>query len=1048
MISLSPNSVGSPTAILYDSLRQYIAFGHTITYTVSSDSNTCQIYILRQECESNNYCSGKYIIHGGQPVPSQSPTPSPSGPSIQPTLSTVIPTTVTPSFATVTVCPPYSASNTLNAQQNYSSCSFSACPGSLLSITASLLYDNMNILIILLDGYGNVLKEWSSNSLTYTTTYVGDCEVYTLREGCVGSTSCRSQLTVNGGAPASTSPTAALPSLPPTFAPTSVASLEPTSVVTLLVNLTLSTSNEGVLTFVNIDDPNLITSCSRGALQPNDLVIESNIELQLNNWYQSEFSYNTFNFVISVAGPSNGSYLALSSVPGRVCLNSTSNNVVQFQTSRVNLTYFTPSEGSQHGLDYVRIYPAYPIIDLVGPSLTFNSSNVTLFCLFGPAVDEAISTQNLVITSARIDLETNSVFCNPGHSDPLLPFNVETYRDVELWLLWFAGFNSTSVQLTNVSTISNIFLAEMYGSFTFLQSTGSQTSKDVSYTMPFPGSVYIFNPVDNTSLVSYVEFFGVNRSQGAVMDLGIFISQCRLINGSMKITFYNFSANPESVNISMEEKLAAEKYIEVGSFTGYFILHEMNIGLYAALWSENATFAALDPFWCIANEVALENEFAEYFRRRLQAIPTGTMPCNSFLQSIGDSDSLLANQREILSIAQLANQGSVSAVYKALNSIAEVCQGGQVSPYVKVAPYSNCYNSDIGIAGQCICQEWLAENQGKEVACSYSISENFDMSNVVYSLWLSAAAYCDSGTYKGRDYVGIIKDFIAFQEICDCIACVCNLLLDIDGIIGYSASKAKIYVAFRGTQGLAALRNWITNLNAEFFPYSGGDGTCTDCRVHDGFYAAAISVIDTVRQTLVKLQSMLPTYSVVVTGHSLGGAVATLIALDLITRTPSYDVMLINFGSPRVGDPNFAAWASMKLKEHFRFTHNRDIVPHLPPAALSYQHISGEIYESSEGQLSLCAGYEDTRCSSQWLKLSIDDHTTYLDLKLTCDSVSVGPNLAGTYDSSQGMRCPPTLFEAIASPDLKPYQDTIISEMGGASNSYFIDSFGHICGYI
>ena len=40
---------------------------------------------------------------------------------------------------------------------------------------------------------------------------------------------------------------------------------------------------------------------------------------------------------------------------------------------------------------------------------------------------------------------------------------------------------------------------------------------------------------------------------------------------------------------------------------------------------------------------------------------------------------------------------------------------------------------------------------------------------------------------------------------------------------------------------------------------------------------------------------------VVVTGHSLGAALATLTALELITKSVSKEVHTIHFGSPRLG---------------------------------------------------------------------------------------------------------------------------------------------------
>ena len=53
-----------------------------------------------------------------------------------------------------------------------------------------------------------------------------------------------------------------------------------------------------------------------------------------------------------------------------------------------------------------------------------------------------------------------------------------------------------------------------------------------------------------------------------------------------------------------------------------------------------------------------------------------------------------------------------------------------------------------------------------------------------------------------------------------------------------------------------------------------------------------------------------------VIGHSLGGAVATLCAYDLACRFPHYDPVLVTFGSPPVGNIDFAIDFSKVMVEH------------------------------------------------------------------------------------------------------------------------------------
>lgn len=71
----------------------------------------------------------------------------------------------------------------------------------------------------------------------------------------------------------------------------------------------------------------------------------------------------------------------------------------------------------------------------------------------------------------------------------------------------------------------------------------------------------------------------------------------------------------------------------------------------------------------------------------------------------------------------------------------------------------------------------------------------------------------------------------------------------------------------------------------------------------------------------------------ILSGHSLGGAVATSIAAALQDHLPQLD--LVTFGSPRPGGRRFRDRLRVP---HLRFVHGDDLVPHLPSAALGFRH--------------------------------------------------------------------------------------------------------------
>ena len=106
-------------------------------------------------------------------------------------------------------------------------------------------------------------------------------------------------------------------------------------------------------------------------------------------------------------------------------------------------------------------------------------------------------------------------------------------------------------------------------------------------------------------------------------------------------------------------------------------------------------------------------------------------------------------------------------------------------------------------------------------------------------------------------------------------------------------TQSKIYVVFRGS---TSIQDWLDNLDAILTTYS----ACSKCEVHKGFYDAEQSVLGQVLPAVQSLVSKYPSYEVVVTGHSLGAALATLTAMDLFYANVK-NLRLFNFGSPRVG---------------------------------------------------------------------------------------------------------------------------------------------------
>lgn len=138
--------------------------------------------------------------------------------------------------------------------------------------------------------------------------------------------------------------------------------------------------------------------------------------------------------------------------------------------------------------------------------------------------------------------------------------------------------------------------------------------------------------------------------------------------------------------------------------------------------------------------------------------------------------------------------------------------------------------------------------------------------------------------------------------------------------------EKQVYIAVRGTEGFSwpnGIRDWITNAQAVAVDFKEGKG-----KVHDGFYKSFTSVKQDINDFFGKNDRKKK--KVVVTGHSLGGAVATLIAAYTAEKI-GCDVMLYTFGSPRVGDADFVKHYSQSGKIHaWRLFNVCDVVPLVP----------------------------------------------------------------------------------------------------------------------
>ena len=183
--------------------------------------------------------------------------------------------------------------------------------------------------------------------------------------------------------------------------------------------------------------------------------------------------------------------------------------------------------------------------------------------------------------------------------------------------------------------------------------------------------------------------------------------------------------------------------------------------------------------------------------------------------------------------------------------------------------------------------------------------------------------------------------------------------------MGYDSDNSQIVLSFRGTSNL---EDWVDNLGicstlmntksshhyiftisldanswteTDQVAYTTGDA---NGYVHDGFYTAWQELENGELNTMIK--SMFAGYAganIMITGHSLGAALAQIAALEftqnsVYTSLSMGNINTITFGSPRWCDETIATLYGEVVDSNWRIVNEHDIVPTLPLMAMGFHH--------------------------------------------------------------------------------------------------------------
>ncbi|KAG9119726.1 hypothetical protein FRC07_005102 [Ceratobasidium sp. 392] len=180
--------------------------------------------------------------------------------------------------------------------------------------------------------------------------------------------------------------------------------------------------------------------------------------------------------------------------------------------------------------------------------------------------------------------------------------------------------------------------------------------------------------------------------------------------------------------------------------------------------------------------------------------------------------------------------------------------------------------------------------------------------------------------------------------------------------VGWWPAGNSVVVAHEGTDP-TQLISVATDANALLDPLDPAlfPGIPSSVTVHSGFmnahYPAAPTILAAVKKVIAERKAT----KVTVTGHSLGGALATLDAVYFKVNLPStISIKAVTYGQPRVGNQDFANWVDKNISDFTRITNAYDMVPIVPGRGLGYHHSVGEKHIKSAGVWNACAGQDNT----------------------------------------------------------------------------------------
>ncbi|KAI0129670.1 Alpha/Beta hydrolase protein [Xylariales sp. AK1849] len=176
-------------------------------------------------------------------------------------------------------------------------------------------------------------------------------------------------------------------------------------------------------------------------------------------------------------------------------------------------------------------------------------------------------------------------------------------------------------------------------------------------------------------------------------------------------------------------------------------------------------------------------------------------------------------------------------------------------------------------------------------------------------------------------------------------------------------TAAEFILSFRGT---STIQDFITDEEQDLVSCVAPGIECLGCTCAEGYLGQYNAVADQVKSDIDAGLAEYSGYNLTVTGHSMGGALASLGAASL--QGQGYSLVPYSYGQPRTGDQTYADYIDTIYNGTFyRLTHENDGVPQIPSRDDGYEHHSTEYWQSVDPPTTndtyKCQGQEPADCN-------------------------------------------------------------------------------------